>query len=263
MEVTGTVQVSHGGHACICLAPVQRPGVVHVQAVRPDVETVASWPAHTSRLPMTPKVLASSMVTVQRQLQLQAGVNGVWTAEATERLKALLAKLKRGAGLAGTPKPLLALPDRGASSENVASASSEAPAPKPVVALPDNGTGSEKNEDSSGSSSSSSDMRSGNASQCQQKWKGLMRDVRRYFKLDVKKGNRVEALWEEDLTWYTAVVEKDQSAVCDLEDLRMLRLSYQPGDLVVALFEEDYEWYNATVVQDLIHGTGQPQDKMQ
>lgn len=96
-----------------------------------------------------------------------------------------------------------------------------------------------------------------------------MRDVRRWFtaSICIERGKRVEALWEEDLNWYTATVEKDfqngtvqirwddpdgwpVSSICDLEDLRVLRLSYKPGDLVVALFEEDYEWYNATVVQD-------------
>ena len=168
--------------------------------------------------------------------------------------------------------------------------------------------------------------------------KGLKRSVRRCCLAAVAKrvealevGKRVEALWEEDLNWYAAIVEEDplfssggvskknfrspctrntgiylgrlwhyvwkefpngtvkirwddpdgwpDVSICDLEDVRTLRLSYKPGrenslwtrmklfavvnfiwvakcffasgDLVVALFEDDYEWYNATVVQDL------------
>jgi len=104
--------------------------------------------------------------------------------------------------------------------------------------------------------------------------KGLKRSVHRCCLPVAKRevaslevGKRVEALWEEDLNWYAAIVEEEfpngtvkirwddpdgwpDVSICDLEDVRTLRLSYKPGDLVVALFEDDYEWYNATVVQD-------------
>eukprot|EP00438_Fugacium_kawagutii_P003905 Skav220698 [mRNA] locus=scaffold472:538021:539481:+ [translate_table: standard] len=94
-QVEGRVALVRG-EATLRLTPVVAE-VVHVNVPRPTVQTVATWNVHSSRLPMSTKVLNSAMVTVQEQLRLPKGHSGAWTAEATERLATNLAKPKRGA----------------------------------------------------------------------------------------------------------------------------------------------------------------------
>jgi hypothetical protein len=128
LQVTGRVALHESGVARIDLSPllVSPPPA---QAPRPTCAEVQGWSLHPTRLPMTERVLQPAMVTVQKQLSLRTGLAGEWTEGATQGLRALLNKKKRGA-----PAPAGLLEGQGSS--NHTSPSPALPCteyPKPIL----------------------------------------------------------------------------------------------------------------------------------
>ena len=91
---------SRYGEAMISLSPlVQMNAAAPPRAAppTPNPEMVATWEIHSSRRPITRDTMTQAMVTVQKQLRLPTGLRtGLWSEEANERLRSLLARPKRG-----------------------------------------------------------------------------------------------------------------------------------------------------------------------
>ena len=63
----------------------------------PAPEIVATWEIHASRKPVSRDTLTQAIVAVQKKMGFATGLRyGNWSAEATERLKVMLARPKRG-----------------------------------------------------------------------------------------------------------------------------------------------------------------------
>ena len=100
LAVQGKVALTQNGEAMISLSPlVQMNAAAPPRAAppTPNPEMVATWEIHSSRRPITRDTMTQAMVTVQKQLRLPTGLRtGLWSEEANERLRSLLARPKRG-----------------------------------------------------------------------------------------------------------------------------------------------------------------------